>query len=95
MAHCLLSRRGDQECLGHEGLRVLTAGIRCHSSVTLCRGDPCVFVCVTFFYQVVCVECVTLADSCSACCFALGYVEVYCFGDLLCWFGPLVVGGGH
>ncbi len=52
MAHCLLSRRGDQECLGHERLCVLTAGIRCHSSVTLCRGDRSVFVCVIFFIRV-------------------------------------------
>lgn len=84
MARCLLSRRGDQECLGHEGLRVLAAGIRCHSSVT-CRGDCCVFVSVTFFISTslwfIVLSCVALADSCSVCCFAL---------DLLFW-GPFVL----
>lgn len=98
MAFCLLSRRGDQECLGHEGLRVLAAGIRCHSSVTPCRGECFVFVSVTFFFissslWFIVWSCVTLADS--WCCFALGCVEVYCFGHPLYWFGPLDLGGGH
>lgn len=99
MARCLLSRRGDQECLGHEGLRVLAAGIRCHSSVT-CRGDRCVFVSVTFFISTslwfIVLNCVTLADSCSVCCFALDllfwapFVLVRSFGS---WQGILDING--
>lgn len=90
MARCLLSRRGDQECLGHEGLRVLAAGIRCHSSVT-CRGDRCVFVSVTFFYQhLSMVYCVELCDFgrlmfCMLLCFRFIVLGTFCVGSVL-WF---------
>lgn len=99
MAHCLLSRRGDQECLGHEGLRVLTAGIRCHSSVTLCRGDRCVFVCDFFLSGCLCWVCdFGWLMFCMLLCFRLcwgllfwgPFVLVWSFG---CWRGTLDISG--
>lgn len=99
MAFCLLSRRGDQECLGHEGLRVLAAGIRCHSSVTLCRGDCFVFVSVTFFlpaalYGLLCDFGWLMMLLCFRLCWGLlfwaPFVLVWSFGS---WRGTLDING--